>query len=116
MSATQDQFKSYLEQKRAEAIAAKEQAPPTPAETTAVHVDKLTRDPEWNLYLQKLQVHIDRMEAHRDDMMQKAMQAAPPDIHQGLLYEYWKTVGFLNAIELASKLPKTLVEQAKGTA
>lgn len=115
MSADVKDFQSYLEKKRAEEIA-KGETVQSIAQATAVHVEHVTQDPEWDLYLQKLQEHVDRHKSHKDDVMARAMQAAPPDVHQALLFEYWKTVGFLQAMELSMSLPKTLLAQVKGQA
>ena len=115
MSADIKDFESYLERKRAEDIK-QESAGQAMATATALRVDHVTHDPEWNIYLQKLQVHVDRMEAHKNDCMVKAVQPAPAEIHSAVLCEYWKTVGFLQAIDLAMKLPKQLMTEAKGHA
>ena len=108
-------FQSYLEKTRAEEVKEQE-ATQSAAQATALHVDHVTQDPEWNIYLQKLQVHVDRMEAHREDCLVKVVQPAPADVHQAILMEYWKTQGFLSALDLAMKLPKMLMAESKGQA
>ena len=115
MSADIKDFESYLERKRAEDIK-KESAGQAMATATALHVDHVTQDPEWNIYLQKLQVHVDRMQAHREDCLVKVVQPSPAEVHQAILMEYWKTQGFLQALELAMGLPKTLMAESKGRA
>lgn len=115
MSADIKDFQSYLEKKRAEEVKQQEATQQT-AVATAVHVDHVTQDPEWNIYLQKLQVHVDRMQAHREDCLVKIVQPAPAEVHQAIMCEYWKTQGFLQALDVAMKLPKTLLAESRGHA
>ena len=111
MPSEQD-FKSYLERKRAEAID-KAETVTEPARATALHVDHVTHDPEWNLYLQKLQVHVDRAKAARDDLREKIPMAMPAEIREQAVFAYWRWMGFLEGIELAINLPKALLEDTK---
>lgn len=115
MSADIKDFTSYLEQKRAKEVA-EQDAVKQVAVDTALHVEHVTQDPEWNIYLQKLKVHVDRMQAHREDCLVKVVQPAPAEVHQAIMCEYWKTQGFLQALELAMTLPKTLLSETRGRA
>lgn len=115
MSADIKDFNDYLARKRAAELAEQPDGP-TPAQTTALHVDQLTKDPEWDTYLQKLQVHVDRFQAHREDCLVKIVQPAPTEVHQAVMCEYWKTQGFLQGLELCMKLPKQIMDEARGRA
>lgn len=108
-------FQSYLEKKRAEEVA-KQEAVAAPAVATAIHVDHITHDPEWDLYIHKLTERKVPVTAQRDQLLLDIVKAMPTETREGLMASYWRCQGFIEAIDLAMALPKTLLVDAKGRA
>src|SRR2546426_12477167 len=105
-------FQTYLEKKREEEIA-KLAETTQPLQAAAVRMELLTGDSNWDSYLMKLQGHVEQYQKELTQVHDDVMKAMPIDQNYALKYVYWKITGFLEAMDIAMKLPRQIVAEAQ---
>ena len=105
-------FQTYLERKREEELA-KLAETAAPIQAAAVRKELLTGDSNWDSYLMKLQGHVEAFQKEMDAVKLDVFKAMPIDQNYALKYVYWKITGFLEAMEIAMKLPRQIVAEAQ---